>query len=128
MGYILERLTDMPALMLSYEEGFVFADEMEALNNKIFDLLEAEASPIYLIIDSENLKLSFNDIMAGIQQATRSSKPSFNHKNVKQLIVITQSRTFSAVVKGLNTVSFGNVNATVFESLDAALSHVREAA
>jgi ATP-dependent Lon protease len=40
-------------------------------------------------------------------------------------VVISESKAVATAVKGMNTITFGNINAVVFESLELALSYVR---
>jgi hypothetical protein len=115
MSYKLERLSDLPVLHLSFAEDVQFAEFVERFSDDVFNALEKESRAVYYLIDVRNLKLSFNDILNGVQLGTKSGHSNLRHRNIKQVIVISQSKAIATVAKGLNTVSFGNINAVVFE-------------
>jgi hypothetical protein len=125
MSYKLERLQDLPVLLLEFDD-VAFEDlPMEKALDEVFAALEAEQSPIYHIVDTRNLRMTFNDILNSIQIGTKGGKAALKHRNVRQLVVISESKAVATAVKGMNTITFGNINAVVFESLEDALSYVR---
>ena len=128
MSYQVERLQDLPAIMAKFDEDDILSEILEHLIEKVFAIFEASEEPLYYITDVRNLKMSFNDIMSSLQYTTRGSQAILKHPNMKQLVVISESKAIATTVKGLSSVSFGNINAIVFESLDAALQYVRQAA
>jgi hypothetical protein len=126
MSYKLERLQDLPVLLLEFEGDAAFEElPLENALNEVFAALEAEQSPIYHIVDMRHLKMTFNDILNSIQIGTKGGKATLKHRNVRQLIVISESKAVATAVKGLNTITFGNINAIAFESLEPALNYVR---
>src|SRR5688572_32123927 len=105
MSYKLEMLEDLPVLFVSFEEAANLGEFMTELSNKAFDIFESLNSPVYYIVDMRNAKIDFNDILIGVQQSTKGSRALLLHPNLKQLVIITQSKAIATVVKGLNTVS-----------------------
>jgi hypothetical protein len=128
MTYQVERLQDLPALLVKFDEDDIVSEIIEKLIEKVFAIFEASEEPLYYITDARKLKMSFNDIMSSLQYTTRGSQAILKHPKMKQLVVISESKAIATTVKGLNSVSFGNINAIVFETLEAALQYVRQAA
>jgi hypothetical protein len=125
MSYKIELLRDLPVLFASFEDDTSLGEFMTELSNEAFEIFESLSSPVYYIVDMHNATINFNDILTGVQQSTKGSRPVLLHHNLKQLIVITESKAISTVVKGLNSVTFGNISAVVFDSLESALNYVR---
>jgi hypothetical protein len=129
MAYKLELLADLPVLLLEFGDDSAFEDlPMEKALDEVYDALETAQSPLYHIVDTRNLKMTFNDIITSIQIGVKGGKATLKHPNLRQLIVISQSKAVAMATKGLNSVTFGNINTLVFESLEEALSYVRSQA
>ena len=124
MSYKIERLEALPALLLSFSDDVSFIVSMGDASEEFHEILEAAETPLYCIVDFRNVQMSFNDIMAGVQHGTKGSQ-NMKHPNNKQLIILSESKAIATVAKGLNTVSFGNINAIVLSSLEDALNYVR---
>src|SRR6185369_7895523 len=97
MSFKLERLQDMPALHLSFSDDVVFADIMLEMSDAVFNALEQETHPIYYIIDGQNLKMTFNDILNSVQYGTKTGHSNFKHRNIKQLIFVSNSKMIATV-------------------------------
>ena len=125
MSYTLELLEDLPVLFVSFGADAQLGELVTTINEEAFAIFEAQSKPIYYVVDTRNMKFNFNDILTGVQESTKGSRALLVHPKMKQLIVITNSKAISTVVKGLNTVTFGNINALVFDSVEEALNHIR---
>lgn len=124
MSYTIKHFEDLPALLLSFNDDVPFTEAMANASDEFRTILDAAEQPLYCIVDFRNVKMSFNDIMAGVQHGTKSSQ-NMKHRNNKQLIVLSESKAIASVAKGLNTVTFGNINAIVLTNLEEALNYVR---
>lgn len=128
MSYTIEVNQNQNTLISTWHEDFNFKTEINAFIEELTPILDALPTSVYMVNLFIDLKLSFNDIMTGASMATRGKTSVFHHANVKQVIFITQDRTLSLAAKGLNSVSFGNVDIKVFKTLDEAMDFIRSEA
>ena len=115
-------------LISTWYADFNFKTDIKAFIEEIEVILDAQSAPIYLVHEFQDTKLSLSDIISGASMASRGEASVFHHDMVTQVIFVTQSRTLQLAAKGLNTVSFGNVDVKVFETLDEALDFIRSEA
>jgi hypothetical protein len=127
MSYKIERLQDLPALLLSFSDDVSFLVSMGDASEEFHKILEAAETPLYCIVDFRKVQMSFNDIMAGVQHGTKGSQ-NMKHRNNKQLIILSESKAIATVAKGLNSVTFGNINAIVLPSLEEAIAYIQASA
>lgn len=125
MSYRIEHMADLPVVFVSFDEDFDFGRDIPLLDKEVRVLLDSLTSPVYYIIDTRNMKMTFNDIMEGVQLGTRGEKPTLLHPTIKQNIFITTSKAISMVARGLNTASFGSVDIKIYATVEEALAYVR---
>lgn len=128
MSYKITVYQDLPVLLLEFDDTSFEELPMEAALDEVYNALETAQTPLYHIVDTRNLRMTFNDIINSIQIGIKGGKATLKHPNLRQLIVISQSKAIAMATKGLNNVTFGNINTLVFESLEDALSYVRMSA
>ncbi len=126
MAYHIERLSDLPVIVISYEDHFLFSEHGADLAKDLLQTLDEQEEPLYFINQNPLSKMgSFNELLQAVNSVTRGERPLLKHPNLKKPIWITTSRLAVTVAAGLNTVTFGNVEVLVFSTLDEALSWVR---
>jgi len=125
MSYTIQLLNEEGILLGRWNEDFSFQDEIRVYNDEMYSLLESLTAPVYFVHEFANPGLSMQDIMKGASIATREEKSTFQHPMIKQIIFVTTSKVMKVAAKGLNTMSFGNIEVAVFDTVDEALAFVR---
>lgn len=126
MPYHIERFPDLPVVVISYEDHFLFSEHGADLAKDLLQTLDAQSEPIYFINQNPLSKMgSFNELLQAVNSVTRGERPLLKHHNLKKPIWVTTSRLAITVAAGLNTVTFGNVEVLVFATLEEALNWVR---
>lgn len=128
MKHSIEVMTDLPVVIVQFEEGFGSAEDIQAYVEEIGQTYETLDKKVYNITDTTNLNLTFDKVMEFLRVSMRSDYNLASHPMKLGNIVITTSTFYNAVIKGLRSASFGNMNIEVFDSVDAALKWVRERA
>jgi len=127
MTFTVERVPGVPAVIMSYEDDFSFTEEGDALMQELYAVLDATPEPLYMInVEMMGHMSSFNEVLSATSKVTRGDQPLLQHPNLRKPIWVTNSKLALAVVRGLNTVTFGNVDILVFNTLEEALGWVRE--
>ena len=125
MNYKVEVLPDVPVVLLSMFEQYSFAtDDLEA-DKEIIAILEESDEPMFFVVDTTRRPLSLEDVIHAANKDARGEDPLFHHLKMRGLIVVTTSDMVRLAARGLNTITFGNVNARAFKTLDEALDYVR---
>ena len=128
MSFTVEKRDDISAIIITFHTDFGGGRQIKRYVSEIVDLLDNCDGPVYQIVDSADLKLSFNDVMLMIKEAVTNKQVISNHPNSKGIVIVTNKRFYKMAAKGLNTRSFGHLKLEIFESLDEALNWVREQA
>ena len=124
MSYTVEKFPKEPIVLQVLHADYRYADEGTQSANAIFDILEAQNEPIYLIMDLRDAAFSMDDILQG-SSAVMQQRQLLKHPNIIENIIVTESRFMKLVVQGFNSPVFGNVKFQVFDSRDAALAYAR---
>jgi hypothetical protein len=125
MNYSVEVLPGEPIiLMCLYAEARV-SEDMSRSSVEVKALLDQAAEPVFLIMDMSKMTISLNDIILGSNMGTRSEQPLNRHPQLREMLFVSPSALVKLAVKGLNTVTFGNLEFKVFDTVDDALTYVR---
>ncbi len=127
MSYIYEKLPSEAILVLTYNADYQVKSEGLPSIEEGVRLLNAEEKPVFLIIDLLKIpSLRMYDIVEGASMATRQTQLLTHPKNRENLL-ITQSKLYSMVAKGLDSFAFGNAKLKTFDTVDEALAYARQA-
>ncbi len=118
MSFNVEKLPGEPVIITTINEDYVLTTELAQSNRAAMDLLEASDEPLFLIVDIHT-SLDFEEVMTG------ANSEMWLHPNIRQTILVTPDPTVHMAVQGMTTAAFGNLNIVAFDTLDAALKHVR---
>ena len=128
MAYKIERFNDLPMILSIWDADFSVSNDLITYNTELATLLDAETHPVYHIVDMREVKMTFTDVMSAIQIGVKGEQATANHPNIRQIVVVTHSRMINMAAKGLNTMSFGNIDMAVFETVEDAVGYVRQKA
>jgi hypothetical protein len=128
-GYTLERLPDVPAILLTFEKDFEFKRDARSIVDGLFTLLDGASEPIYDITDARQLDLNFTDLVMGLQLVTRgifnNDRPVLKHPNLKEVVFIATSKLTELAGNALQQVQYGGYRVKVFNNMDDALTYVK---
>lgn len=127
-GYEIQELSDPAVLLIKMDEDFNDREVIAAYQKELYAYYDKATSPVYQVVDALELKMEFGLILELIQQGLRSETAITKHPKHAGLIIVTQSRFHHALLKGLNTASFGYIKIEAFDSVDAALNWIRQQA
>lgn len=125
MNYKVEVVPDVPVILLSMFEQYSFAtDDLEA-DKEIIAILEESDEPMFFVVDTTRRPLSLDDVVHSANKDARGEEPLFHHSKLRGLLVVSPSDMVRLAAKGLTTITFGNVNARAFRTVDEALEYAR---
>jgi hypothetical protein len=128
MSYTIEQFPELSLIVVSFGEDFGSIEETHRFVDELYDIYNGLPAPVHLIADVSRMKLDFEQAMDVIRLTVRGEKSLKKHPNNKGVVVVTTSRFYQLMIKGLNTAAFGMLKLQVFESMDAAMAWAREQA
>jgi hypothetical protein len=127
-GMTIEMLPTEPILLVTYHKEFSFKTEARPALANISATLDSVAAPVYYIVDmTDEPSIDFQDFLTFTSELTRSQNALLHHRNIKENIVVTNSKFFKAAAKGVSADVFGGVKIRTFDTLDEALAYARSA-
>ncbi len=123
----VQKLDNEPIIIVTIDADFSIREDGEAMNEVVLALLDAQPTPIFLIMDLREMKIDLEDMIFGANQAARQLH-LFKHKNVRERILITASRVITLSAQGMQSPIFGGIEMKVFKTLDEALAYARDMA
>jgi hypothetical protein len=125
MSFTIEKLPGEPILLATGNADFHSA-EGPALNDGMYEALEALSENVYLISDMARISFTLDDVLEGSTVMTsRGQKPVWAHARVIENIFVTSSGFIKMAAKGLSAPIFGGLQIKVCETRDEALAHCR---
>lgn len=122
MSYTLEKQSDS-IIILTISEDYDASAEAGKFFNEINDILDNETSPVNLILDVLEYKLTFEELLSSTRNAMNLKSP-FAHKMVKQTILVTSSNLMKASIKGFQRFGIAG-KSKVVASLDEAMAFAK---
>jgi hypothetical protein len=125
MSYTVEILPALPVVLVTFGADFSGSEEINTYSSEMYDLFESLSEPVYIIVNVTDLNLNFDSALEFVQVSLRSDKSIARHQNIIETLVVTHSRFYQLMIKGLNTATFGNFSVKVFSSMKQALDWVQ---
>jgi len=125
MNYSVEVLSDLPVMLVRFEAAFGTAEDIESYIQEVKSVYSNLDRKVYDLTDVTKLDLSFVKVMEFLRVVLRSENRIPENSMRLGSVVITTSHFQRAMIKGLRSATFGNIQIEVFDSLDAALTWVR---
>jgi hypothetical protein len=127
MPYTLTTLDDGHIIVATIGSDFDAVNDMLPMTLGCYDLLDHGPDRVVIISDARELRLkSANEVILSANvMRTPESKRVREHPKLLRNFAVINNNLLQMIVKGLNSASFGYVEATIFETLDDAISHAR---
>jgi hypothetical protein len=125
MNYRVEVVPGEPIILATLFEQYSFAADDADANAEVIAIFDQSEEPMFLAIDTTHRAFSLDDVVHAANNDARGEDPLYHHPKMRELLIITHSDLIRLATKGLNTVTFGNVNAQAFKTVDEALAYAR---
>jgi hypothetical protein len=128
MSYTLELLDEGHIVIVTLGADFDALTEMKASIQERMALMETGPNHIVYITDSRNYyPTKIEDlILAANQVHTPESKLFTQHPKMLKRVTITNNKLGLVAIKGLNTAAFGNLEMSVFATLEEGIEYARK--
>lgn len=125
LPFTIEKLADVPIVLFTVKPDYkISAHGLDGVVAAM-STLDAQSAPVYLICDALGMVINFNDVLQSITLATRQYH-LFTHRNVIEVVIVTEKTFLKAAMEGLSNPMFGNIWVPVFDTLEAALAYALE--
>jgi hypothetical protein len=128
MSYSFETLDDNHIIIMTMHDDFDMAQEIQAAIKEGHALVEALPAPLVYITDVRALHFSNLNELLEAANAVRFINPDervSRHPKVLKSLAVISSRVIQAAAKGLNSVSFGHMEITMYPTLEETLVKAR---
>lgn len=125
MPYSVRKLPDMPVILFESPPGESISGNFEAIAAEISRLLETQPEPVFLVIDIRNVTLALDDMLRGIDLATRGHRPVLLHPRIRENVFAAAAPMSIMALKALSSATFGQVKMAQFETVEQALDYCR---
>lgn len=125
MAYTIKHFEDEPILMMTIHSEYRVSEHQANSDADARAILDTVDAPQYVITDLTALHFSLDDIIRGTNTATLTQDAVWKHPNIKKLIFVSPKRIIHLAAKGLNSASFGSLQAYIFNTVDEAIMWIR---
>ena len=135
MSYTVKKLDHEPIIHYKLGADYSIVAESAAAEAEVIALVAAQVEPVYVIFDFSQVKLGLEDVVQGSnmlvsgvgakRHAGEKTQGIFDQPNMRQMIMVTDSRLIQMAAKGMNSPIFGNQNIVVCATPEEALAYAR---
>ena len=126
MYFDVKKLTDVPAVIGSWYEGFKFMEHGPQYSKKLNAVLDEQQEPVFYVLDlSELHTISVNGVMEVANTGAKVFTSGHHHALNRETVLVSQKNIVKLAVKGVASPAFGNMEIKLFETLDEALDYVK---
>ena len=125
MNYKVEALPGEPVILATLYEDYSYTVDDPQANAEVVNILDEIDGAMFLVIDATHRSFSLDDVVQAANNDARGEDALYHHPKLLGVLIVTRSSLVRLATKGLNTVTFGNVNAYAFEALDEAIEYAR---
>src|SRR5579862_1928165 len=105
MSFTTEKLPDKPVVLQTLGKDYSHAAEGVQVVDQATHLLDQQSQPVFFIWNLADAPLNPDDIIGGATMVTKQVK-FFKHPNIRQAMIISNSRMLELAAKGLNSPIF----------------------
>jgi hypothetical protein len=121
----IEILPGERIMIITLSAEYSVSRDLGKLNDESREMMDNAEAPLFCIMDFTLVSLTLNDIIGAANTSSRGQEPIMHHRNMLAFVAVTPNRMLQLAAKGLRSVTFGNVNALAFETMEEALAYVR---
>jgi hypothetical protein len=126
MPTLVEKLSGEPIVVVHAQKSDAnvrqeMADAVKVIN----EALDSQTEKVFLIVNMTGITMALDDIIQGAGMSARGQRAMLHHPNVRESMYVVTDRMMKMAVKGLNSATFGQVKAQVFDTVEDAVSYCR---
>lgn len=121
----ITTIPDAPIVIAHSSEGLDREQDMRDSVVQITAALDAQPEPVFLIIDLSEITMDLNELIQSASLSARGNDTMLHHPKIRENIFVLTSKFIIMAIQGLNSATFGRINARVFATLDEALEYCR---
>jgi len=121
--YTLERLPDLPVVLVHPEPGRTVGDGIRAGMSDLVRLLDAADEPLFVVVDLREVLVDVEEVIQAADRSARGRSPIMHHRNVRETLFVSTHLLVRLAVKGMTTEAFGCARARYFDTCDEALGY-----
>jgi hypothetical protein len=125
MPILIDRLASEPILMVTISNPLDVKNELPVFADQSKAALDANASPLWVILNTTGVKLAFSNMTEGLAMVTRGKFAVFKHPNAAGFVIAADNDLIRLAASALRQAQYGSVNVTLVTTLDEALANVR---
>lgn len=127
MGYSISSQDEGHILVVTIDEDYDMVNDIISLSLDTVARLDEGPDGAIVIIDARAVQVK--DLNSLLQSAQNMSRPevkaSREHPKALQSYSVINSKIISLALKGLNSATFGYIQTTMFDSVEAAVAQAR---
>ena len=120
--YTFQRFANEPVLLCILHADYTITQHAPQCHSDGSALLDAENSPISVIMDFRATIESVENAVAGALSVSQADEPIWQHHNARNVIVVTNDPTLRMAFESLNSEPFGYTDIKLAETLKEALA------
>ncbi len=126
MYYDLRKLPDSPAIIGTWYEGFKFVEHGPQFGQEARALFDEQKEPVFYVLDlSQMHTISIEGMIEVAHTGSKDLTSAHRHPMNRKTILISKESLVKLAVKGVSSVTFGNMNIGLFETLEEALDYIK---
>ena len=89
MSFTVEKYPDLPVVIITLNEDFNLAAELDAFGQEVMAALDALDEPVYTISDASRMRNTFSEMVGSLAAVTRGNFVSLlKHPMVMKMLVV----------------------------------------
>lgn len=124
MSSTLVRHPELPLYIRTLNSDFDPSREFTPMLEEHLATLDAQTKPVYLLNDLRLFRPGFDELL-GMIGSGRKYTSLTNHAMLIESLYIVPDRFIELAIKGMTTVTFGNLRVRPFGTLEEAVAYVR---
>lgn len=125
MSYEITHDSGKDVIVVAWFEDFDSKTEFEPYNKELKSLLDQIDQPVGVIFDMTRSKLGIEDVISAANSARREDA-AVKHPNVSKMVVVAHNKLIQTAAKGMNSLTFGNMNMDVVATREEAIQKIAE--
>lgn len=126
MGYELKLMEEDSILLTVFDSSFDVGGDGQKLMSEMKHYLDNASSPLYMLDDFLNMKMSFGDLVSALSMATRGDIAIMKHPNVRKLVIVSTNELLRLGGSALKQAQYGGLQADIYPSVDEAIAAIRK--
>lgn len=121
----ITRMPEYNTYVITLHEGWDTPEEINARTADIQRILQEAEEPVRFIMDASRIPITIEGLILSANQVARGPNAPFHHLMCKEIALVMPERIAQFITRGLQTATFGNLNVSVYPTIEQALEKGR---